>query len=73
MTWLTWIASRPDGVLLAIGDEKGHVRVWMPADNRVVASHDTGTFVNRVGWTADGAHLLRRPARSRVLDPTARY
>ncbi|MEJ7596744.1 MAG: hypothetical protein WKG01_02440 [Kofleriaceae bacterium] len=58
MTWLTWIAARPDGVLLAIGDEHGRVRVWMPADNRVVATHDTGTFVNRVGWTADGVHLL---------------
>ena len=67
MTWLTWIAARPDTVLFAIGDEHGRIRVWMPADNRVVATHDTGRFVNRVGWTADGKHLLATGADGDLL------
>jgi WD40 repeat protein len=67
MTWLTWIAARPDAVLFAIGDENGRIRVWMPADNRVVATHETGRFVNRVGWTADGKHLLATGAASDLL------
>jgi len=58
VTWLTWVAARPDGVLFAIGDENGRIRVWMPADNRIVASHETGKFVKRVGWSCDGKLLL---------------
>ena len=67
MTWLTWVAARNDAVLLAIGDENGRIRVWMPADNRIVAAHETGTFVNRVGWTADGKHLLATGAGGDLL------
>lgn len=67
MTWLTWIAARPDAVLFAVGDENGRIRVWMPADNRIVATHDTGQFVNRVGWTADGKHLLATGAGGDLL------
>jgi WD40 repeat protein len=58
MAWLTFIAARPGGDLLAVSSSEGWVGVWLPMDNRIVASHKLGGTVNKLGWTTDGAYLL---------------
>ena len=56
--WLTFVAARPDGDMLSVSSSEGWLGVWLPMDNRVVATHALGGFINRIGWTRDGAHLL---------------
>lgn len=58
MVWLTYVAARPDGDVLAVTSSEGWLGVWQPRENRVVATQALGGFVNKVGWTTDGAHLL---------------
>ncbi len=58
MTWLTWVSARPDGELFAVGDSNGRIRVWCPAEDRVVARQELGQRVRRVEWTRDGAYLV---------------
>jgi WD40 repeat protein len=58
MVWLTYVAARPDGEVLAVTSSEGWLGVWRPRENRIVATQELGAFVNKVGWTADGAHLL---------------
>lgn len=58
MAWLTHVAARPDGDLLAVTSSEGWLGLWLPTENRIVASHELGAFVNKLGWTPDGAYLL---------------
>jgi len=58
MVALTHVAARPDGDLLAVSSSEGWVGVWLPIDNRIIATHALGAFVNKLGWTFDGAYLL---------------
>nr|MBA3501916.1 WD40 repeat domain-containing protein [Deltaproteobacteria bacterium] len=58
MSWLTYVAARPDGKVLAVSSSEGWLGVWMPKENRIVATQALGDFVNKIGWTGDGGHLL---------------
>lgn len=58
MSWLTYVAARPDGNVLAVSSSEGWLGVWVPKENRIVATQTLGEFVNKVGWTVDGEHLL---------------
>jgi WD40 repeat protein len=55
---MTSVAARPGGELLAVASDDGYIGVWAPAENRVVAAQRSDGFVNRVGWTRDGSHLV---------------
>jgi WD40 repeat protein len=56
--WLTFVAARPDGEFLAVARKDGWLGVWLPIDNRIITSHTLGKFINKIGWTPDGKHLL---------------
>lgn len=58
MTWLTWIAAHPAAELFAVGDGNGRLRIWSPAENRVVAKHELGSRVRKAAWTHDGRRLV---------------
>lgn len=58
MTWLTWIAAHPDAELFAVGDGNGRLRIWSPAENRIVAKHELGSRVRKASWTHDGHRLV---------------
>lgn len=58
MSWLTYVAARPDGEVLATARKDGWVCVWSPRDGRVIATQELGVFVNKLAWTVDGAYLL---------------
>lgn len=58
MTWLTWIAARPDGELFVVADSAGRLRFWSPAENRVVARHVLPSRLRRAEWTCDGLHVV---------------
>jgi WD40 repeat protein len=67
MTWMTFVAAKPGGDFLVAATDAGWVGVWMPADNRIVHVQQTGGFVNRVGWTSDGNHLLATTNQDSLL------
>ena len=58
MTWLTWVAAHPDGERIFVGDDSGRLRIWAPAEGRVVARHEIGDRVRRAEWTGDGQRLV---------------
>jgi WD40 repeat protein len=67
MVSLTHVAARPGGDLLAVTSSEGWLGVWMPIDNRVVATHALGHTIDKVGWTCDGAYLLATADDSLVV------
>jgi len=58
MTSLTWIAAHPHDEVFAVGDANGRLRLWRPGENRVVAKHELGSFINAAEWTRDGRRLV---------------
>lgn len=58
MTWLTWIAARPDGELFAVSDSDGRLRIWSPSENRVVAKQTLPSRIRRAQWTKDGRRIV---------------
>lgn len=58
MVWLTYVAAKPGGDLLAVADGEGVLRVWLPIDNRIVAMHPLGASINKAAWTASGEYLI---------------
>ena len=58
MAALTFVAARPDGDFLAVASDAGWLGIWLPIDNRIVTAHALDSFINKVGWTADGSHLI---------------
>ncbi|MDB4937987.1 MAG: hypothetical protein JWP87_4959, partial [Labilithrix sp.] len=57
-TCLTWVTARPDGKLVAVGDDVGRLRVWCPGEARITACHLLGAHVRAATWTHDGQKLL---------------
>jgi WD40 repeat protein len=58
MVWLTYVAARPDGDVLAVSSSEGWLGVWRPSEDRIVATQALGAFINKIGWTPDGGYLL---------------
>lgn len=67
MTWLTFVAARPDGALLGVGTDSGKFILWSVPDKAVVHSFEAGGFVSRTRWTPDGQRLLVATQDGRLL------
>ncbi len=58
MSWMTWVAARPDGALLGIGDASGEFTLWDLRERAPAHRFSIGDFVVRARWSSDGQKLL---------------
>jgi serine/threonine protein kinase/WD40 repeat protein len=54
----TTLAARPDGALVAVGDDTGGVTLWESATGRLIAERSVGREIAELRWNDAGDRLL---------------
>jgi uncharacterized protein (TIGR02996 family) len=54
----TWVAARPDGALLAVGDSTGALRIFDLERGGTRSTINFGDFITRASWTSSGDRLF---------------
>ncbi len=64
------VAFGPDSKTIFTGCDDGMVRLWNPADGKLLATHDLGFAIDRIGLSPDGKLLFAGGAKgsARLLD-----
>ncbi len=64
------VAFGPDSKTIFTGCDDGMMRLWNPADGKLLATHDLGFAIDRIGLSPDGKILFAGGAKgsARLLD-----